>query len=119
MGAPNVKISTAKKPVYAAYEAPEKTQALHLKEVLNAAPKVPAYAYDPAAMYEPYASGPISLLQIASRSATAAKTRGVMLEQVSGDASKGTEKGATPWAHQKAFMAALQQQMRSDGDADM
>jgi len=31
----------------------------------------------------------------------------------------GTEKGATPWAHQKAFMAALQQQMRSDGDADM
>ena len=62
--APNVKISTAKKPVYAAYEAPEKTQALHLKEVLNAAPKVPVYAYDPAAMYEPYASGPISLLQV-------------------------------------------------------
>jgi hypothetical protein len=31
--------------------------------------------------------------------------------------SADTETAATPWAHQKAFMAALQQQMRSDGDA--
>jgi hypothetical protein len=30
-----------------------------------------------------------------------------------------TESARTPWANQKAFMAALQQQMKSDGDADM
>jgi len=53
---------------------------------------------------------PVSLLQVASKSLTAAKTHGVALQQTG---------SSTPWARQKAFMAALQQQMIEDGDSKL
>jgi len=77
--------------------------------------KVPVFAYVPA-MQE---NQPISLLQIAKGSATAAKSRGVQLESETPVMSATTTSATTPWGKPNAFMAALQQQMVSDGDPDI